>query len=108
VRMDQPPKPGDRIRVWSRGEYGTRWALSVLRVGKDGRSLGRMSAPPRKNPSSFLTLELDAETAALLISVTNVSDGIPDADEGAPFEVRSVALTVDQGHAGELSTAEAL
>jgi hypothetical protein len=104
--MDQPLSADDRIRVWARGEYGTRWALSVTRIGRDGLPRGRMSAPARKTPKSFVSLELDAETHAVLISVTNVPDPLPDADEGAAFPVRSVALIVDQGRDDELSAAE--
>lgn len=106
VRMDRAPSEHDRIRVWSKGEYGTRWSLSVTRVDKEGRVRGRLSAPARKNPNSFVSLELDPQTAAVLISVTNVGEKLPDADEGAPFEVRSVALVVDQGRDGVLTAAE--
>jgi hypothetical protein len=106
VRMDQAPSAEDRIRVWSKGEYGTRWALSVTRVDKQGRVRGRFSAPARKNPNSFVSLDLDPQTAAVLISVTNVGEKLPDADEGAPFEVRSVQLVVDQGRDGVLTATE--
>jgi hypothetical protein len=97
VKVAEPPKPMDRIRVWLRGEYGARWVLSVVRVNRDGVSLARMNAPARKNPNSYLTLDLTPDTAAVLVSVTNLADGTPDADEGSPFEVRSATLTLDQG-----------
>jgi hypothetical protein len=97
VTIDRPVVAGDRLRAWSRGEFGTRWALSVSALDASRKVLARVLAPPRKNPSSFVTLELPLQTAEVLISVTNVADGIPDADPGAPFEVHSLALIVDRG-----------
>jgi hypothetical protein len=97
VSIDQPLTPGERLRVWSRGEYGARWALSCLALDENLRVIGRVSAPPRKNPSSFAALEMMPNTRLVLVTVTNLVDGIPDPDEGAPFQKGNVMLTIDRG-----------
>jgi hypothetical protein len=97
VVIDQPISGGDRLRVWSHGEFGARWVLSLLALDDKLDLVGRISAPPRKNPNSFAALELMPGTKQVLISVTNVADGIPDADENAPFEELAVGLTIDRG-----------
>ncbi len=101
VRIDRPLEPGDRLRVWSRGEYGARWALSLVALDEDLNLIGRVAAPPRKNPNSFATLEMMPQTRQVLISVTNLVDGVPDPDEGAPFQKGNVMLTIDRGSVGE-------
>ncbi|MFT3923633.1 MAG: hypothetical protein QM778_13970 [Myxococcales bacterium] len=105
IDIDQPLAGGERLRVWSHGEFGTRWALSLLALDGERQVIGRITAPPRKNPNSFATLELMPNTRQVLIAVTNVADGIPDADDGAPFEQFGVALTIDRGGDGAMSDA---
>ena len=97
VTIDEAFQPGDRLRVWSHGEFGTRWTLSLLALDGHRNVVGRISAPPRKNPNSFATLELMPGTTQILVSITNVADGIPDADQDAPFEAYRVSLVVDRG-----------
>jgi hypothetical protein len=91
------PRPGERLRVWSRGELGARWALLTTRLDAQGRVVGRVSAPPRKNPNSFVVVELDDRTTDVLVSVTNVGDGIPDADAATDVFDHGVTLLVDRG-----------
>jgi hypothetical protein len=95
------PRPGERLRVWSKGELGTRWALLVTRLDASGASLGRVSAPPRKNPNSFVAVELDARTTDVLVSVTNVGDGRPDADVATERFDKGVNILVDRGAQAE-------
>jgi hypothetical protein len=92
----QGAKRGDRLRIWSRGESGVRWALTAARYDQTGRMLSRVRAPARKNPHSYLIVELDERTTHVLIAVANVADGTPDADAEHPEEVRSVLLIVDR------------
>jgi hypothetical protein len=69
-----------QLKIWLRGECGGRWSLVAVRLADDGRELGRMAAPARKDQNSYLALELTRETTSVLIVATNLSDGIPDAD----------------------------
>jgi hypothetical protein len=69
-----------QMKIWLRGERGGRWSLVAVRLAEDGRELGRMVAPARKDQNSYLALELTPDTASVLIVVTNLSDAIPDAD----------------------------
>jgi hypothetical protein len=101
LTIDKPLQPGDRLRVWSHGEYGARWVLSLLALDGELHVVGRISAPPRKNPNSFATLEMLPGARQVLISITNLVDGIPDPDDGAPFQKANVALTVDRGSADQ-------
>jgi hypothetical protein len=63
---------GAQLKVWLRGEPGVRWALTAVRLDAGGRELGRVSAPPRRVPDSFLPVELDEGTHELLIVVTKL------------------------------------
>jgi hypothetical protein len=99
VELDAPPQD-QRLRVWLRGEFGTRWALTATALDAQGRVVGRLSSPPRKNPNSFLSLELAPSAARVLVAVTNLANGFPDADPGSPFEVHSMTLTLDRGRSG--------
>jgi len=69
-----------QLKLWLQAERGGRGSLVAVRLAEDGRELGRMVAPGRKDQNSYLALELTRETASVLIVVTNLSDGIPDAD----------------------------
>lgn len=96
VHLGQP-RPGERLRVWSKGELGARWALSATKLDARGQRLGRVSAPPRKNPNSFVVIELDAHTQDVLVSLTNVGGGIPDPDGPSERFVHAAELIVDRG-----------
>jgi hypothetical protein len=88
-------RPGAQLTIWSRGEFGVRWALSATRLDERGRSLATVNAPVHKNPDTELTLELDAATRFVLASVTNMGSGLPDADVvPAPALARSARLIV--------------
>lgn len=92
VRMDEP-QPGTRIRVWSRGEVGARYVLAAERLDREGRPLARLQASARRDPNSQLSIELDAQTHAVLVTVTQLGGGIPDLDP--PVRTHTVALTLD-------------
>jgi hypothetical protein len=93
----EKPRPGERLRVWSKGELGARWVLLVTRLDAKGATVGRISAPARKNPSSFLVVELDDRTTDVLVSVTNVADGRPEADVASERFDKAVNILVDRG-----------
>jgi len=65
-------KPGDQLKVWLRAEQGPRWALSAVRLAANGAEVGRLHAPVRTTPKSFLPLELTAETHSVLLVVTHL------------------------------------
>jgi hypothetical protein len=88
-------KPGQQLRVWSRGEVGPRWVLSATRLDAHGRALASINAPVRKYPDSELLVELDASTRFVLVSVTNLANGLPDPDLPSTHLERSVRLIVD-------------
>ncbi len=86
---------GQRLRVWSRGESGVRWALTAAQLDAGGRDLGRVRIPTRDNPDGFLVVELDPRCDCVLVAITNVSDGVPDADAPRAEDVRSVTFMLD-------------
>lgn len=86
---------GSRLRVWLRGEYGVEWALTGSRIAEDGRELGRLSAPPRRGDRrSYLPVELTPDTTHVMVSVTNLSHRLPDADDEDP-NARAYRLIFD-------------
>jgi hypothetical protein len=93
VRVDLgQPRPGTRLRAWSRADAG-RYTLSALRLDALGAPLSRLELPPRT--TGQLSIELDARTFAIAITLTRVADvGLPDPDawdDGA----RAAGLIVD-------------
>ena len=93
---DAPPEAS--LRVWLRGEYGTRWSLVAVRLDAEGRVLSQMSAPPRRLPRSYLVLELRAHTDHVLLAVTNLGPRLPDADS-VDVNERACELVVDRAAA---------
>jgi hypothetical protein len=88
-------RAGTRVTIWARGEYGVRWVLAATRLAADGHALGTVQAPVHKNPDTELTLELDPETHAVLVSVTNLGNGLPDPDlPPTPEHTRSTHLII--------------
>jgi hypothetical protein len=87
---------GAQLRVWLRGEYGVEWALVAVRLGPDGRERGRMSAPPRREPRSYVPVDLVDDTTSVLVAVTNLSNRLPDADS-VDENVRAFRLILDRG-----------
>ncbi|HEX6244418.1 MAG TPA: hypothetical protein VFZ61_26050, partial [Polyangiales bacterium] len=93
----EQPRPGERLRVWSRGEAGVRWALGATRLSADGRVLAQQIAPVLKVPDTELQLELDDETRFVLVTVVNMGPGVPDADWPAGGWEHAVRVIVDRG-----------
>jgi hypothetical protein len=83
-----------QLEIWLRGEYGARWSLVAVRLAADGREVGRVAAPPKRDPNSYLTVELTPDTAKVLMVVTNLIDGAPDADCNTR-NVHSFELLID-------------
>lgn len=84
--------PGSRLDVWLRGDIGRKLVLTAIRLGADGREIGRMTAPPRKLPHSFLPIELEQGTASVLLVVTALIDdlrtlGFFELDNDAGFRL---------------------
>jgi len=67
---------GSRLDVWLRGDLGPKLVLTAVRLDADGREIGRMTAPARKVPQSFLPIELEAGTASVLLVVTALVDDL--------------------------------
>jgi hypothetical protein len=80
VRLKLEDRTHDRLQVWLRAELGARWSLTAVRLSDTGRELGRTAAPARNVPSAFLPLSLDAETAEIVLVVTQLPLQLPDAD----------------------------
>jgi hypothetical protein len=96
VLVDTRDAPaGASLRVWLRGEYGTRWALLAVRLDAAGRELSRLSAPPRRLPHSYLVVELREPTDHVLLAVTNLGPRLPDADS-VDVNERAFELVVDR------------
>ncbi|MCB9613729.1 MAG: hypothetical protein H6721_07950 [Sandaracinus sp.] len=90
-----------RLRVWLRGEYGVQWSLVALRLDAEGRERGRIAAPPRRGDHrSYVPVELEADTATVLVAVTNLSHRLPDADDPDP-NGRAWRLILDLVEEGE-------
>jgi hypothetical protein len=70
----------EQLKLWLRGELGPRWSLTAVRLDAAGREAGRVSAPARSIPSSYLPVALSAETTAVLVVITLLPAEIPDAD----------------------------
>lgn len=92
IRMKRP-QPGIRLRVWSRGDPGARFALAAERLDDADQPLARFDAPPLKSGTNQLSIELDGHTHSVLVSVTNLGNGIPDFDP--PLATHEVAFTLD-------------
>jgi hypothetical protein len=96
VRVDTAGAPaGAQLQVWLRGEPGARWSLAALRLDAQGRERGRMVAPPRRLPESFLPVELDPDTHAVVIAVTKLAKGMPPANAGSPDDRHYFRLVID-------------
>jgi hypothetical protein len=67
---------GSRLDVWLRGDLGPRLVLTAVRLDAQGREVGRMTAPPRRLPQSFLPIELSQDTTSVLLVVTALADDL--------------------------------
>jgi len=84
-----------RLRAWLRGEYGVRWSFVTVQLDRDGNEVRRIAAPHTgSTPDAYVPIELDETTDRLLFVVTNLADGLPDADE-AEVHQRSFELILD-------------
>lgn len=95
IELAEAPVPG-QLRVWVHGEFGTEWALTIVRLDAEGRELGRTRAPRRREPTAFVPLELTGGEARALVVVTSLPRGRPDLDVPNDL-VRSFRLVVDDG-----------
>ena len=85
-----------RLHAWLRGEYGVHWSFVALQLDARGQEIRRIAAPHSgTTPSAYLPIELDDATQTLLFVVTNLANGLPDADEPEVYE-RAFELIVDR------------
>jgi hypothetical protein len=91
---------GMQLKIWLRGEPGVRWSLSAVRIDAAGRELGRMSAPPRRVPDSFLPVELGPECSEVLIVVTKLPAVAPDAAPAGDDDAHFFKLILEASAAG--------
>jgi len=68
--------PGSRLDVWLRGDVGPKLVLTAVRLDAQGREVGRMTAPARRVPQSFLPIELSPDTASVLLVVTALAEDL--------------------------------
>jgi hypothetical protein len=66
-----------RLRVWLSGDPTTRWSLTAVRLDASGRELGRVTAPPRRVPQSYLPIELSPDTHDVLLVVVALPFDLP-------------------------------
>jgi hypothetical protein len=84
------------LRAWLRGEYGVRWSVVAVQLDTRGNEIRRISAPHTgPTPNAYLPIELDDATQQLLFVVTNLSNGLPDADDPEVHQ-RAFELIVDR------------
>jgi len=85
-----------RLRAWLRGEYGVHWSFVALQLDRRGQEIRRIAAPHSgTTPHAYLPIELDDAAQTLLFIVTNLANGLPDADEPEVSE-RAFELIVDR------------
>ncbi len=85
-----------RLRAWLRGEYGVHWSFVALQLDGSGHEIRRIAAPHSDTtPRAYLPIELDDAAKTLLFVVTNLANGLPDADEADVHE-RAFALIIDR------------
>jgi hypothetical protein len=96
VELDAAGAEPTQLHVWLRGERGARWALEAVRLDAAGRELGRMSAPPRKVPESFLPVELAPDTRAVVIVVTALPLAEPQQPQPDPEDSHFFRLILDK------------
>ena len=92
VNVSDAPR-GARLDVWLTGDPTTRWSLVGVRLGADGKELGRVAAPARRVPQSYLPVELTPDTREVLLAVIALPFGLPDetaAEDSAEGSFRLV------------------
>jgi hypothetical protein len=88
ITTDQAP-PGSTLQIWLRSDLGPRLALVAVRLDAAGREIGRVSAPSRRVPQSFLPVELGSDTASVLVVVIALPDALLE-ERGAPPDMRAL------------------
>lgn len=86
--------PGALLKLWLHGEYGVSWGLSALRLDEHHQEQNRIRAPAQNSHEIYLPLELRDHTHRVLVVVTQLGKGVPDADVPNEY-VRSFVLTAD-------------
>ena len=87
---------GRRLRAWLQGEYGVHWSFVAVQLDDRGNEIRRIAAPATGlTPRAYLPIELDDATQRLLFVVTNLANGLPDADE-PEIHARAFELIVDR------------
>jgi hypothetical protein len=85
-----------RLRAWLRGEYGVHWSFVAVQLDAHGNEIRRIAAPDTgPTPSAYLPIDLDETAQRLVFVVTNLSNGLPDADE-TDVDERAFELIVDR------------
>ena len=85
-----------QLHAGLRGEYGVRWSFVAVQLDAEHRELQRIAAPHTSvTPRAYLPIELNEDAVQLLFVVTNLADGLPDADEPEASE-RAFEITVDR------------
>lgn len=74
----------DQLQVWLRGELGPRWSLAAVQLDRAGREIGRLVAPARRTPRSYLPIWLSHDAHAVVLVVTRLPTTVPDADIPTP------------------------
>ncbi|MEM9192790.1 MAG: hypothetical protein AAGF12_26685 [Myxococcota bacterium] len=96
VMVDVREAPvGSILRTWLRGEFGVLWSFVAVRLDGEGRELGRMTAPVRRTPRSYLVVEVFEGTEQVLLVATNLSARPLDADT-PDQNARSFKMIVDR------------
>jgi hypothetical protein len=85
-----------QVRAWLRGEAGARWLLTAVRLGADDRELGRVSAPARTTPDSFLPVDLTPETHRVLFVVTRLPLQRPGPQTDSDDDAGGFRLILDR------------
>jgi hypothetical protein len=85
-----------RLRAWLQGEYGVHWSFAAVQLDERGNEIRRITAPRTgPTPKAYLPIEIDDATRRLLFVVTNLSNGLADADE-ADVSQRAFELIIDR------------
>jgi hypothetical protein len=82
TRIDVSGAPRDsRLQVWLTGDPTTRWSLIAVRFDAGGRELGRVAAPARRVPQSYVPIELTPDTHDVLLTVIALPFALPGDTE---------------------------
>jgi hypothetical protein len=71
------------LKLWLDGEFGVRWSMTAIKLDAHGREIGRVTMPWQKKPKGYLAVELQPATHAVRVTVGNLGEGTPDADDSS-------------------------